>query len=115
MSLAAQTTDYRFPPKVPWPSAFPAYTTRATTCPRTVCARTTMVLGALLHEPNEPGWFLPITGRLYFRRSQLPAGPEGTLAFRTKCELAVELLRAQARIAPGHKHLGVVDGGYALE
>src|SRR5262249_29263131 len=70
--------------------------------------------GALLHEPDKPGWFLPITGRLYFRKSQLPAGPEGLLEFRTKCELAVELFREQARIAPGHKHLGVVDGGYAL-
>ena len=40
-------------------------------------------------------------------------GPGGTAAFRTKCELAVELLREQARIAPG-KHLGVFDGGYAL-
>ncbi len=36
------------------------------------------------------------------------------MAFRTKCELAVELFREQARIAPGHKHLGVVDGGFAL-
>jgi hypothetical protein len=35
----------------------------------------------------------------------LPAGPEGTLAFRIKCELAVELFREQARIHPG-KHLG---------
>ena len=41
-------------------------------------------------------------------------GPDGTVAFRTKCELAVELLREQARIAAGHKHLGVFDGGYAL-
>jgi len=68
----------------------------------------------VLHEPEKPGWFLPIAGRLYFRQSQLPAGPEGLVAFRTKCELAVELFRVQARISPG-KHLGVVDGGYALE
>jgi hypothetical protein len=73
-----------------------------------------VVLGALLHEPEKPAWFLPISGRLYFRRSQLPAGPDGIVAFRTKCELAVELLREQARIIPG-KHLGVFDGGYALE
>ena len=37
----------------------------------------------------------------------------GTELLRTKCELAVELLRAQARIIAG-KHLGVFDGGYAL-
>ena len=44
----------------------------------------------------------------------MPAGPDGIVAFRTKCELTVELLREQVRIIPG-KHLGVFDGGYALE
>ncbi|HKM56790.1 MAG TPA: hypothetical protein VJY33_25520 [Isosphaeraceae bacterium] len=73
-----------------------------------------MVLGALLHEPEKPAWFLPISGRLYFRKSQLPAGPDGIVAFRTKCELAVELLREQAGIIKG-KHLAVLDGGYASE
>ena len=76
-----------------------------------------MVLGALLHEPEKPGWFLPVSGRLYFRQSQLPTRPgeAGTTEpFRTKCELAVELLREQARMIPG-RHLGVFDGGYALE
>ena len=38
----------------------------------------------------------------------------GILEFQTKCELAVELLREQARIIKG-KHLAVFDGGYALE
>ena len=73
-----------------------------------------MVLGALLPEPEKPAWFLPISGRLYFRKSQLPVGPEGILEFHTKCELAVALLREQARIIKG-KHLAVFDGGYALE
>ena len=72
-----------------------------------------VVLGALLHEPEKPAWFLPISGRLYFRKSQLPVGPDGIVEFRTKCELAVELLREQARIIKG-KHLAVFDGGYAL-
>src|SRR5262249_58872007 len=71
------------------------------------------VLGACPQERAKRGWFLPISGRLYFRASQLPADPAGLLAFRTKCELAVELLREQARIVGG-KHLGVFDGGYAL-
>jgi hypothetical protein len=93
---------------------FHEYTARCPNRAGTVRAHNWVVLGALLHEPDKPGWFLPITGRLYFRRSQLPAGPEGRLAFRTKCELAVELFREQARIAPAHKHLGVFDGGYAL-
>ena len=68
----------------------------------------------MLHEPEKPAWFLPISGRLYFRQSQLPIGPDGIVAFQTKCELAVELLREQARIIKG-KHLAVFDGGYALE
>ena len=44
----------------------------------------------------------------------MPIGPEGILEFHTKCELAVTLLREQARIVKD-KHLAVFDGGYALE
>jgi hypothetical protein len=54
--------------------------------------------------------------RLYFRRSQLPRlSPTSgrTEPFRTKCELAVELIREQARITGG-RHLAAFDGGYAL-
>ena len=86
-------------------------------CPNraaTVRAHNWVILGALLHEPEKPAWFLPTSGRLYFRKSQLPVGPDGIVEFRTKCELAVELLREQARIIKG-KHLAVFDGGYALE
>ena len=72
-----------------------------------------MVL-ALLTDPEKPAWFLPISGRLYFRKSQLPVGPEGLLEFHTKCELAVALLHRRARIVKG-KHLAVFDGGYALK
>jgi hypothetical protein len=93
---------------------FHEYTARCPNRASTVRAHNWVVLGAVLHEPDKPGWFLPISGRLYFRQSQLPAGPEGIEPFRTKCELAVELFREQARIIPG-KHLGVLDGGYALE
>ena len=83
----------------------------------TVRAPNWVVLGALLHHPDQPAWFLPVSGRLYFRKSQLPArsGATGTKeAFRTKCELAVELIREQARIIGG-RHLAVCDGGYALK
>ena len=86
-------------------------------CPNraaTVRAHNWVILGALLHEPEKPAWFLPTSGRLYFRKSQLPVGPDGIVEFRTKCELAVELLREQACIIKG-KHLAVFDGGYALE
>jgi hypothetical protein len=115
VSAVDDTKVHRCGPHVWGTCTFHEYTARCPNRASTVRAHNWVVLGALLHEPGKPGWFLPITGRLYFRQSQLPAGPEGTLAFRTKCELAVELLREQVRIAPGHKHLGVVDGGYALE
>ncbi|MBV8609662.1 MAG: hypothetical protein JO034_19680, partial [Singulisphaera sp.] len=70
-----------------------------------------------MQNPDQPAWFLPLSGRLSFRKSQLPvrsgvAGPKE--AFRTKCELAVALIREQARIAGG-RHLAVFDGGSALK
>ena len=95
---------------------FHEYTARCPNRAATVRAHNWVVCGALLHHPDQPAWFLPLSGRLYFRKSQLPArsgaaGPKE--AFRTKCELAVELLREQARVIGG-LHLGVFDGGYAL-
>jgi hypothetical protein len=95
---------------------FHEYTARCPNRATTVRAHNWVVLGALLNNPSQPAWFLPLAGRLYFRKAQLPArsGFAGRKeVFRTKCELAVELLREQAR-AVGGRHLGVVDGGYAL-
>jgi hypothetical protein len=96
---------------------FHEYTARCPNRATTVRAHNWVALGALLENPGQPAWSLPISGRLYFRKSQLPvrsgaAGPSE--AFRTKCELAVELLREQARLVEG-SHLGVFDGGYALK
>src|SRR3954451_17986534 len=88
-------------------------------CPNraaTVRAHNWVVLGALLENPDRPAWFLPLAGKLYFRKSQLPfrSGSTGPVeVFRTKCELAVALLREQAR-ALGGKHLAAFDGGFAL-
>src|SRR5205823_4674476 len=81
-----------------------------------VRAHNWVVVGALLEDPEEPARFVPVAGRLYFRKAQLPGlgNPgEEPATFRTKCELLVELLRAQARAVPG-RHLGVFDGGFAL-
>jgi DDE superfamily endonuclease len=114
VSAVDDTKVHRTSPHVWGTCTFHEYTARCPNRATTVRAHNWVVLGAVLHEPSKPGWFLPIAGRLYFRKSQLPAGPEGIVAFRTKCELAVELLREQARMRPG-KHLGVFDGGYALE
>jgi hypothetical protein len=96
---------------------FHEYTARCPNRATTVRAHNWVALGALLENPDRPAWFLPLSGRLYFRKSQLPArsgaaGPKE--AFRTKCELAVELIREQARIIGG-RHLAVFDGGYALK
>jgi hypothetical protein len=95
---------------------FHEYTARCPNRATTVRAHNWVVLGALLHNPDEPAWFLPVSGRLYYRKSQLPhrsgdAGPREV--FRTKCELAVGLIREQARLAGG-QHLAVFDGGFAL-
>jgi DDE superfamily endonuclease len=108
------TKVHRSSPHVWGTCTFHEYTARCPNRASTVRAPNWVVCGAVLQEPSKPGWFLPIAGRLYFRQSQLPRGPEGIEPFQTKCELAVELLREQARIVPG-KHLGVFDGGYALE
>jgi hypothetical protein len=95
---------------------FHEYTARCPNRATTVRAHNWVVLGAVLPNPDEPAWFLPISGRLYFRESQLPTQPREpgcTEPFRTKCQLAVELIREHARIAGG-LHLSAFDGGYAL-
>src|SRR6266849_730674 len=86
------------------------YTARCPNRATTVRAHNWVVLGALLDNPGQPAWFLPVAGRLYFRKAQMPPTAE---VFRTKCELLVELARQQARELPG-PHLLVCDGGYAL-
>jgi hypothetical protein len=86
-------------------------------CPNragTARAHNWVVLGALLEDPGRAAWFLPISGRLYFRKSQPPVCPGGTEPFRTECDLAVDPVREQARIVGG-RHLAVLDGGYALK
>jgi hypothetical protein len=116
VSAVDDTKVHRSGQRVWGTCTFHEYTARCPNRATTVRAHNWVVSGALLHNPGRPAWFLPISGRLYFRKSQLPfqrgfAGPKE--AFRTKCELAVELLREQARTIGG-RHLGVFDGGYAL-
>jgi hypothetical protein len=95
---------------------FHEYSARCPNRAATVRAHNWVVTGALRHNPDRPATFLPAAGRLYFRKSQLPfahgdSGP--LLPFRTKPELMVEMLRQHAKAVPG-KHLGLVDGGFAL-
>ncbi|HEY2214548.1 MAG TPA: transposase [Acidimicrobiales bacterium] len=96
---------------------FHEYTARCPNRATTVRAHNWVALGAVLENPGKPAWYLPISGRLYFRKSQLPRlSPTSgrTEPFRTKCELAVELIREQARTLGG-RHLAAFDGGYALQ
>jgi hypothetical protein len=89
---------------------FHEYSARCPNRAATVRAHNWVVVGALLPRPSQPAWFLPHTGRLYFRKSQLPAGE----TFRTKCELLVDLLRREAAHVPDGEHLGVFDGAFAV-
>jgi hypothetical protein len=117
ISAVDDTKVHRSGPDVWGTCTFHEYTARCPNRASTVRAHNWVVLGAVLQNPDQPAWFLPIAGRLYFRKSQLPrrsAASSQTEPFRTKCELAVELLREQARILGG-RHLGVVDGGFALK
>src|SRR3954453_6296531 len=88
---------------------FHEYTARCPNRAATVRAHNWVVLGALLPREDQPAWFLPHTGRLYFRRSQLPDGE----TFHTKNELLVEMLRLEAQHAPGW-HLAAFDGAFAV-
>ncbi|HMB07115.1 MAG TPA: transposase [Isosphaeraceae bacterium] len=117
VSAVDDTKVHRNSPDVWGTCTFHEYTARCPNRATTVRAHNWVVLGALLHNPGRPAWFLPLAGRLYFRKAQLPERPDTPgrqEVFRTKCELAVELLRQQARTIGG-RHLAVVDGGYALK
>jgi hypothetical protein len=117
VSAVDDTKVHRGSPDVWGTCTFHEYTARCPNRATTVRAHNWVVLGALLQNPEKPAWFLPISGRLYFRKSQLPTQPREpgcTEPFRTKCELALELIWEQARIVGG-LHLAVFDGGYALK
>jgi hypothetical protein len=93
---------------------FHEYSARCPNRASTVRAHNWVCLGALLPNPGRPAHFLPIAGRLYFRKTQLPPPQQGpAVPFRTKCQLLVELGREHAQACPG-KSLGVFDGGFAL-
>lgn len=93
---------------------FHEYTARCPNRASTVRAHNWVVLGALVPAENQPAHFLPVGGRLYFRKTQLPSPQNGPpVVFRTKCELVVEMAREHQRATAG-KTLGVFDGGFAL-
>jgi len=83
-------------------------TARSPNRAETVRAHNWVVMGDLL--PGRPWTFLPHSGRLYLRKSQLPKGE----VFRTKTDWAVEMLR-QVDAESEASVLGVCDGAYAME
>jgi hypothetical protein len=104
------TKVHRNSPDVWGTCTFHEYSARCPNRAGTVRAHNWVVLGALVPGDEQPALFLPVAGRLYFRQGQLPAGGG---AFRTKCDLLVELARHQAALRSG-PHLLVFDGGFAL-
>jgi len=109
ISAVDDTKVHRSSKQVWGTCTFHEYTARCPNRASTVRAHNWVVLGAVLHNPEQPAWFLPQFGRLYFRQSQLPTGE----TFRTKNDLAVELLRQQAR-GSAAPHLAVFDGAFAV-
>jgi hypothetical protein len=112
---AADDTKVHRDSKEVWGACtFHEYTARCPNRASTVRAHNWVVLGGLLPNPSGPAYFLPVAGRLYFRKTQLPPAEKGLpVHFRTKCQLLVELGREHAKACCG-KALGVFDGGYAL-
>jgi hypothetical protein len=83
-------------------------TARSPNRAETVRAHNWVVLGGLV--VGKPWRYLPLTSRLYFRKSQLPVGE----TFRTKTQQAVELLR-EVDMESELPILAVFDGAYAME
>jgi hypothetical protein len=112
VSAVDDSKAHRSSPNVWGTCTFREYTARCPNRATTVRAHNWVVLGALLHNEEQPAYFLPQTGKLYFRASQLPSEPDQE-EFFTKNELAVQLLQEQAVNIPG-KHLATFDGAFAM-
>ena len=77
----------------------------------TVRAHNWVVMGALAPGDNKKPWiYMPTSSRLYFRKSQLPAGER----FQTKNTMAVEMLRVMDEESDV-PILAAFDGAYATE
>lgn len=74
----------------------------------TVRAHNWVVMGDL--APGKPWVYMPTASRLYCRKSQLPSGER----FRTKTDLAVEMLR-EVDAESSAPILAAFDGAYAME
>ena len=72
ISAVDDTKIHRNSPDVCATCTFHVYTALCPNRAPTVRAHNWVVLGALLDNPGQPPWCLPLSGRLYFRKSQLP-------------------------------------------
>jgi len=72
VSAVDDTKVHRNSPIVWGTCTFHEYTARCPNRAATVRAHNWVDLGAVLENPVRPAWFLPISGRLYFRKSQSP-------------------------------------------
>ena len=97
VSALDDTKVHRSGPHVWGTCTFHEYTARCPNRATTVRAHNWVVLGALLHEPEKPAWFLPLSGQLYFRKSQLPQRPRAARPHRT----VPHQVRAGRGLVPG--------------
>jgi Transposase DDE domain len=99
---------------------FHNYSARCPNRASTVRAHNWVVTGALVPNPGQAAYFLPVTGQLYFRKSQLPEPQKGPpITFRTKCQLLVEQFRQHANACEDNdlgsdNNLAIFDGGFAV-
>lgn len=100
------TKEHRTSAKVWGTCTFHEPASRSPNRAETVRAHNWVVMGDLI--PGEPWTYLPHTARLYFRKSQLPAGE----TFRKKTEWAVAMVRKIDAESPV-PILAVFDGAYA--
>ena len=107
VSAVDDTKVHRSSPHVWGTCTFHEYTARCPNRATTVRAHNWVVLGALLHEPEKPAWFLPISGRLYFRQV--------AVAGRARRHRGVpDQVRTGRRVAPraGPHHQGQALGRF---
>jgi hypothetical protein len=114
------TKVHRNSPDVWGTCTFHNYSARCPNRASTVRAHNWVVTGALVPKAGQPAYFLPVTGQLYFRKSQLPQPQKGPpIAFRTKCQLLVEQFRQHANACEDNdlgidKNLALFDGAFAV-
>jgi len=113
--LAGDDTEGHRDSKEVWGTCtFREYTARCPNRATTARAHNGVVTGALVPRPGQPALFLPVAGRLYFRKTQLPVAQQGEpICFRTKCQLLVEMAREHANAYPD-KNLEAFDGAFAV-